>query len=121
LGTPEDDLAVLEARRALEDIAAMEARISEASNGPPPKAERPRLIGDQLWAEWTGCIRFQRRSTMTPRLKASIIRTYGVRNYRKLAAASRRGPAAGGLLYPANRRMIVVQEPANGESRFRCR
>ena len=26
--------------------------------------------------------------------------------------------AAGGLLYPANRRMIVVQEPANGESRF---
>jgi hypothetical protein len=25
--------------------------------------------------------------------------------------------AAGGLRYPANRRMIVVQEPANGESR----
>ena len=27
--------------------------------------------------------------------------------------------AAGGLLHPANRRMIVVQEPANGESRLR--
>jgi hypothetical protein len=27
--------------------------------------------------------------------------------------------AAGGLLYPANRRMIVVQEPANGESQFK--
>ena len=34
-----------------------------------------------------------------------------------LWAASGRGPAAGGLLYPANRRMIVVQEPANAESR----
>ena len=28
------------------------------------------------------------------------------------------GRAAGGLLHPANRRTIGVQEPANGKSRF---
>jgi hypothetical protein len=59
----------------------------------------------------------------------------GVRHDRPRSAPTRRqqpaqasecrcGPrgaarAAGGLLYPANRRMIVVQEPANGESRVR--
>jgi hypothetical protein len=39
---------------------------------------------EALWAEWTGSVRFLSRSAMTPKMKSSIIRKYGVSNYKRL-------------------------------------
>jgi hypothetical protein len=39
---------------------------------------------EALWAEWTGSVRFLSRSAMTPKMKSSIIRRFGVSNYRRL-------------------------------------
>jgi hypothetical protein len=63
-------------------VEAQRAREADAERR--NEALRRAETREQLWAEWQTTIRFLSRSAMTPKLKSSIIRKFGIDNYLRL-------------------------------------